>query len=223
MAEEYREARREHGALTAAVEKKVLIWIAERLPRSINPDHLTGLGLLANMAGGLSYALVPRNPLWLHAVNLCLFFNWFGDSLDGTVARVRQRLRPRYGFYVDHMVDALAILFLLGGLSLSGLVTPWTAIALLLAYYLLTINMGFATHALGVFKISFGLLGGTELRILLVLVNLIVLAKPRFAWDGREFLVFDVIAGFATLGVAFTALRSMAQVTKHLYDLERLD
>jgi phosphatidylglycerophosphate synthase len=223
VAEDYKEARREHGALTAGAEKRLLVGIAQRLPLSVTPDHLTALGLVANMAGGLCYALVPRSPLFLHGVNACLFLNWFGDSLDGTVARVRQRLRPRYGFYVDHMVDALGTLFLLGGLALSGLVTPWSAIALLLAYYLLTINMGFATHALGVFKISFGPLGGTELRILLALVNLVVLARPRFAWDGREVLVFDVIAVAATLGVAFTALRSMAQVTKRLYDLERLD
>jgi hypothetical protein len=87
----------------------------------------------------------------------------------------------------------------------------------------LTINMGFATHALGVFKISFGLLGGTELRLLLALVNLVVLVKPRFAWDGHEALVFDAIALGATVGVAFTALRSTAQVTKRLYEMERLD
>jgi phosphatidylglycerophosphate synthase len=223
MSEEFREAQREHKALTAAVEKKALVWIAERLPRWIGPDHLTALGLLSFLVGGLAYALVPRSPLWLHVVNLCLVLNWLGDSLDGTVARVRQRLRPRYGFYVDHMVDALASLFLLVGLAFSGLVTPGCAIALLVAYYFLTINMGFATHALGVFKISFGILGGTELRILLALVNLFVLAKSTFSWDGRELLVFDVIAVGATVGVAFTALRSLFQVTKRLYDMERLD
>ena len=225
MAEDtsYREAKREHKSLTAAVEKKALVWMAERLPPSINSDHLTALGLVSFLAGGIFYALVPRSPLWLHAVNACLVLNWLGDSLDGTLARVRNRLRPRYGFYVDHMVDALATLFLLVGLASSGLVTPMIALALLVAYYFLTINMGFATHALGVFKISFGLLGGTELRLLLALVNLVVLAKPRFNWDGHEALVFDAVALGATAGVAFTALRSTAQVTKRLYDLERLD
>jgi phosphatidylglycerophosphate synthase len=219
----YREARREHLSLTAVAEKKALVWMAERLPAGINSDHLTALGLLAFLAGGICYALVPRSPLWLHGVNVCLVLNWLGDSLDGTLARVRNRLRPRYGFYVDHMVDALATLFLLVGLAASGLVTPMVAVGLLVAYYFLTINMGFATHALGVFKISFGLLGGTELRLLLALVNLVVLAKPRFAWDGHEALVFDAIALGATLGVAFTALRSTAQVTRRLYEMERLD
>jgi phosphatidylglycerophosphate synthase len=223
VAEEWKEATREHGALTAAAEKRLLVAIARRLPSWIGPDHLTVLGLLSFVAGGAAYALVPRSPLWLHVVNLCLILNWLGDSLDGTVARVRERQRPRYGFYVDHMVDALASLCLLLGLAFSGLVTPWCAIALLVAYYFLTINMGFATHALGVFKISFGLLGGTELRILLGLANLLVLSRPTFVWDGRTVLVFDVITVGATVGVAFTALRSLAQVTKRLYDLERLD
>lgn len=218
----YREARREHASLTAAVEKKVLVWMAERLPSWIGPDHLTALGLLAFAAGGAAYWLCGRDPRWLHAVNLCLVLNWLGDSLDGTVARVRNRQRPRYGFYVDHIVDALAALFLLLGLAYSTLVTPWVAIALLVAYFFLTINMGYATHALGVFKISFGPLGGTEMRILLALANLAVLSSPRVTLAGRELLLFDVIAGAATVAVAVTALRSVTQVTKRLYDLERL-
>jgi phosphatidylglycerophosphate synthase len=223
MGEEYREARREHRALTAEAEKRLLVWMAERLPAGVSPDHLTCLGLLGHLVGGIGYALVPRSPHWLHLANAGLVLNWLGDSLDGTVARVRRRLRPRYGFYVDHMVDALGMLLLLVGLAFSGLVTPWVALALLLAYYFLTINMGFATHALGVFKISFGPLGGTELRILLVLVNLAVLVRPRLALGGRELLTFDLIALAASVGVAFTALRSAAQVTKRLYEMERLD
>ena len=155
-------------------------------------------------------------------MNACLVLNWLGDSLDGTVARVRQKLRPRYGFYVDHMVDALAALFLLLGLAYSTLITPAVAIALLVAYFFLTINMGYATHALGVFKISFGAVGGTEMRILLALVNLAVLRWPQVEIAGRSVLLFDVFGLVATVAVAVTALRSTAQVAKRLYDLERL-
>lgn len=218
----YREARRDHASLTAAAEKKLLVWMAERLPPWIGPDHLTALGLAAFALGGLAYWMCRRDPLYLHAVNACLVLNWLGDSLDGTVARVRQKLRPRYGFYVDHMVDALAALFLLLGLAGSTLVTPWIAIALLVAYFFLTINMGYATHALGVFKISFGAFGGTEMRILLALVNLAVLAWPRVNVFGRERLLFDLVGLAATIAVAFTALRSTVQVGKRLYDLERV-
>jgi phosphatidylglycerophosphate synthase len=218
----FQEARREHKSLTAAAEKKLLVWIAERLPPWINADHLTSLGLLAFLAGGVFYWLCGRDHAWLHAVNACLVLNWLGDSLDGTVARVRQKLRPRYGFYVDHMVDALAALFLLLGLAYSTLVTPAVAIALLVAYFFLTINMGYATHALGVFKISFGAMGGTEMRILLALVNLAVLRWPQVDIGGRSVLLFDVFGIVATVAVAVTALRSTAQVAKRLYDLERL-
>jgi phosphatidylglycerophosphate synthase len=221
-ADGYQEEQREQKSLTARAEKRVLVWLARRLPPFVGPDHLTALGLLANLAGGACYALAGEDRRFLHLVNLCLVLNWAGDSLDGTVARVRRRQRPRYGFYVDHMVDALAILFLLLGLASSGLITPKIAIALLLAYYFLTINMGFATHALGVFKISFGLFGGTELRILLILVNLALLEWPAIDLFGRSVLLFDVVGLLATAAVAFTALRSMAQVTKRLYDLEKL-
>ena len=218
----FREARREHKSLTAAVEKKALVWMAERLPPSINADHLTALGLLAFLAGGIFYWLCRRDPAWLHAVNACLVLNWLGDSLDGTVARVRQKLRPRYGFYVDHMVDALAALFLLLGLAYSTLITPAVAIALLVAYFFLTINMGYATHALGVFKISFGAVGGTEMRILLALVNLAVLRWPKVTLAGERVLLFDAVGLAATVAVALTALRSTAQVARRLYDLERI-
>jgi len=219
----FREARREHTSLTAAAEKRLLVWMAERLPAWVNADHLTALGLLAFALGGVAYWLCGKDPRFLHAVNLCLVLNWLGDSLDGTVARVRKKLRPRYGFYVDHMVDALAALFLLLGLAYSTLVTPGVAIALLVAYFFLTINMGYATHALGVFKISFGAIGGTEMRILLALVNLAVLRWPRVSVGGESVLLFDLVAGAATVAVAFTALRSTAQVAKRLYDLERID
>ena len=218
----FQEARREHTSLTAAVEKKALVWMAQRLPPWIGADQLTALGLLAFLAGGIFYWLCRRDPAWLHAVNACLVLNWLGDSLDGTVARVRQKLRPRYGFYVDHMVDALAALFLLLGLAYSTLITPAVAIALLVAYFFLTINMGYATHALGVFKISFGAVGGTEMRILLALVNLAVLRSAHVTLAGERVLLFDVVGLVATIAVSVTALRSTAQVAKRLYDLERI-
>jgi phosphatidylglycerophosphate synthase len=213
---------REHRSLTAAAEKRLLVWLAGCMPAAVNSDHLTALGLAGGAMAGIGYALTGRNPVWLHFVNLGLFVNWFGDSLDGTLARVRNHLRPRYGFYVDHLVDALAALFLLVGLAASGLVSERLALALLVAYYFFSINMYLATCSLGVFKISYGLLGGTELRILLAAVNLLVLAYPRVTLMGRSWLLFDLLAAFGAVGLAFVALRSAAQVTKRLYDEERL-
>ena len=213
---------RDHKSLTAAAEKRLLVWLAHRMPGWLNSDHLTALGLLGNALAGIGYALAGRDPRWLHFVNLCLFVNWLGDSLDGTVARVRNRLRPRYGFYVDHLVDAFGALFLLVGLAVSGLVSERVALALLVVYFLFSINMYLATVSLGVFKLSYGLLGGTELRILLAAVNLIVLSYPRVVLFGRTFLLFDLIAGLGAAALAVITLRSAAQVTKRLYDQERL-
>jgi len=214
--------QREHKSLTAAQEKRLLIWLAQRMPRALNSDHLTALGLLGSALAGLGYALAGRDPVWLHFVNLSLVLNWFGDSLDGTLARVRNQQRPRFGFYVDHLVDAFGALFLLGGLAASGLAGERIAMFLLVAYFLFSINMYLGTISLGVFKISYGLLGGTELRILLILVNLVVMAYPSVSLGGRTFLLFDLIVGGATAGLAVITLRSAAQVTKRLYDEEPL-
>ena len=219
----FRDAERKQLSMLASAEKKTLVWLAERMPAWVNSDHLTALGLLGNALAGVAYALAGRDPHWLHVVNLCLFLNWFGDSLDGTVARVRNRLRPRYGFYVDHLVDAFGALFLLVGLAASGLVSERLALALLVVYFLFSINMYLATCSLGVFKLSYGLFGGTELRILLAVVNLLALAYPRVElWD-RSFLLFDLLAGFGAAVLAIITLRSAAQVTKRLYDQERLE
>ena len=215
--------RREHTSLTAAAEKRLLIALAGRMPAWVNSDHLTALGLLGNALAGVAYALAGRNPAWLHVVNLSLVVNWFGDSLDGTLARVRNRLRPRYGFYVDHLVDAFGALFLLVGLAASGLASERAALALLVAYFLFSINMYLATIGVGVFKISYGLVGGTELRRMLIAITLVVLAHPSVTFAGRSFLLFDLIAAAGAAGLAAVTVRSAIQITARLYDEERLD
>ena len=143
--------RRVQESWLALPEKRALIWLAERTPESIGPDHLTILGLAAQLGAGLCYALAWRNRYALLGVIACLAVNWLGDSLDGTLARVRQRQRPRYGFYVDHMVDSFGALALMGGLALSGYMYPWIAIGLLIAFLMLSIQSYLATHALGEF------------------------------------------------------------------------
>ena len=206
----------------AAGEKRALLWLAARIPHCIGPDHLTVFGFAAQIAAGACYALAPRNRFALLGVVICLAFNWLGDSLDGTLARVRQRLRPRYGFYVDHMVDSFGAIALMGGLALSGYMHPWIAIGLLVAFFMLSIQSYLATHALGEFRISFWRFGPTELRILLAMGNLALFWKPVVHLFGECYRLFNVggalgLAGMASMAVAFTV-----QNTIRLYRDERI-
>ena len=202
----FREAERHLAGFTARAEKRALLWLAPRTPGWVTSDHLTLLGLLATAACGALYALAGRHPWLLLLVNAGLALNWLGDSLDGTLARYRHVERPRFGFYVDHLVDAFGALFILGGLASSGLMSPLVAAALLSAYYLLAIETYLATYAVGRFKISWGPFGGTELRIVLALLNGLVFFQPGVAAGPSSWLVFDV------LGVTATAILGLLAV-----------
>lgn len=171
---------------------------------------------------GASYALAHWWPPALLLVNLWLAVNWFGDSLDGTLARVRNKLRPRYGFYVDHVVDAFGALFLLSGMGLSGYMTPAVAIALLITYLLLSIDIYLATYTIGTFELSFWIFGPTELRILLAIGNVFVLLKPWVKLFGEEYLFYDVGGTIAALGLAVVLIISVVRHTYTLYNAERI-
>src|SRR6185369_15368277 len=154
-------------SLLAALEKRLLLWLAERIPSRLNSDHLTVLGFAAQLLTGISYALARFDKLWLIVGIGFMVLNWFGDSLDGTLARVRNQQRPRYGFYVDHVLDAVGFACLFGGLMLGGHMSLALGFAFLAAYYLLVVEISLATHARGTFKLAFLRIGPTELRILL--------------------------------------------------------
>jgi archaetidylinositol phosphate synthase len=206
----------------AAAEKRVLLWLAARTPKRINPDHLTVLGFVAQIGAGMFYALAARNRYALLAVIACLALNWLGDSLDGTLARVRRRLRPRYGFYVDHMVDSFGALALMGGLALSGYMRPWIAIGLLIAFLLLSIQSYLATHVLGEFRISFWRFGPTELRLLLAMGNLALFWKPVVHLFGGQYRLFDVGGAIGLAGMGLMVLVFTVQNTIRLYREERI-
>ena len=213
---------RVHGSLLAAAEKRLLIWMAERLPRSVNSDHLTALGAVAMVGAGLAYAVAPLWAPALVLVVVCLAVNWFGDSLDGTLARVRRHERPRYGFYVDHVLDAVGILFLIAGLFAGGYVSLLPAAGFLLAYYLLTIEIALATHALGVFRISYWKFGPTELRILLAIGTLQLLNSPWSTIAGQRLLLFDIGTTIGAAGLLVTFAVSAVGNTRKLYLAEPL-
>jgi phosphatidylglycerophosphate synthase len=218
----FQEATRSLTSVLAPLEKRTLIWLAHRLPRRVNSDHLTVLALAAMVLAGFSYCLASITPLGLLLVVACLAVNWFGDSLDGTLARVRQHQRPRYGFYVDHVVDAVGALFLLGGLGLSGYMSPFVALGLLVAYLLLLVETFLATHTLGTFKMSYFKIGPTELRILLAIGNLVLLVHPMADVFGHSYRLFDVSGVVAIIGLLSTLVFVAAVNTRALYLAEPL-
>jgi archaetidylinositol phosphate synthase len=203
---------RDQRSVLAAAEKRALIWIAGRLPGWVTSDQLTCLGLASMAAAGAAFAATRIAPVAALGVVAALAANWVGDSLDGTLARVRDQQRPRYGFYVDHVIDVAGTAFLLGGMACSGHMTPTVALAVLAAYLMVSAESYLATHALGVFRMSFFGFGPTELRILLAIGALAVMHNPLIGsgpFAGMQ--LFDVggvaaIAGL--LGVfAFNAIR----------------
>jgi phosphatidylglycerophosphate synthase len=222
IAEGFVNAPRVHTAVTAGLEKRLLIWLARRTPAAIGPDHLTLLGFAAQLLAGAAYALAARDPRALWLVNVFLFLNWLGDSLDGTLARVRDEQRPRYGFYVDHMADTFGALALMGGLAASGYQHPWVAAGMLAGYYILSIESYLATHTIGRFHLSHGLFGPTEIRILLVIGNVALYLHPQAHLAGRTFRLFDVGGVVAICGMAVMAAATTVRHTVTLYREERL-
>jgi archaetidylinositol phosphate synthase len=213
-------ARRIQASFLASLEKKTLLWLAERTPAGINSDHLTAIGFLGQLMAGGFYALSSWNKYYLLAVIVCLAINWLGDSLDGTLARFRQQQRPRYGFYVDHMVDTFGAVALMGGLALSGHMHPWIAIGLLIAFLALSIQSYLATYTMGEFRLSFWSFGPTELRLLLAVGNLALLRWPIVLHG--HYRLFDIGGAIGLVGMGLMLVAFTLKNGYRLYCEERL-
>ncbi len=218
----FESARRVNQGLTARLEKRALQWMAERAPQWVSSDQLTALGLGAQIGAGICYALSRFDRRALLPAIVCLALNWLGDSLDGTLARVRRQERPRYGFYVDHMVDVLGAVALMCGLGASGLLHWPTAMAMLIAFLVLSSESYLATYTLHCFELSQGIFGPTEIRILLILGSLAALRSPYSTVFGHRVLLFDLGGTIATLGMAAMAIAVAARHTAQLYRQEPL-
>lgn len=218
----FRDAKRVQESILAPAEKKILTWLAERVPARLNSDHFTLLGFAAMLLAGASYALARRYPAALLLATFFVALNWLGDSLDGTLARVRKQLRPRYGFYVDHLLDSFGALALMGGLALSGYVHERVALGMLLAFLLLSIEVYLATYTIGNFHLSFWKFGPTEVRVLLGIGNIALLTHPKVHLLGAEFRLFDVGGVIAIAGMAVMCIFSGLRHIRYLYRLERL-
>jgi archaetidylinositol phosphate synthase len=218
----FKTAIRLQDSFTAASERKALLWLAARLPPAINSDHLTLLGFVAMFLAGCSYGLARWNPWGLLLATLCLALNWFGDGLDGTLARVRNRQRPRYGFYVDHIIDSFGALFLMGGLAVSGYIDWRIAMGLLVAFLLLSIESYLASYTLGIFRLSFAKFGPTEIRILLGIANTVLFFLPVARIPGWSHRLLDVAGAIAIVAMTAMAIFAAVSHTLALYRQETL-
>lgn len=217
---EFKDAKRVQESITSRLERKALLWLAARMPSWINSDHLTIMGFVAMFMAGVSYFVARWNPVGLLLATFCLAVNWFGDSLDGTIARVRNCQRPRYGFYVDHIIDSFGAVFLMGGLGLSGYVDWRIATGMLISFLLLSIESYLATYTLGVFRLSFAKFGPTEIRILLALGNIALWLHPdaRVLW--ASYRLFDFGGLVAASGMLIMAIVAAIWHTRVLYRQE---
>ena len=218
----FKDPVRMQESFTAAVERKALAWLAARMPAWANSDHLTLLGLVAMLLAGASYAVGRTHPVGLMLASVFLILNWFGDSLDGTLARLRNRQRPRYGFYVDHMIDMFGGLFLTGGLAVSGFIDWRIALGMFIAFLMLSGQAYLATYTMGTFQMSFAKFGPTELRIVLALGNTALWLDPDARAFGTSYRVFDVGGVIAIAGMTAMLVVATISNTVKLYRAETL-
>lgn len=216
----FRDAKRAQYSILTPLEKKCLAWLAHRMPGWVNSDHLTALGFLGMALTGASFWMARWNPLGYLLAIAWLAVNWFGDSLDGTLARTRNHLRPKYGFYVDHMVDTFGALFLLGGMTVSRCMSPAVAAGLLIAYFMLAIEIYLATYTLGTFHLSFWKMGPTELRVILAIGCVELYRGAAVHIAGAAYSLFDVGGVVAIVGLLVTAVAATIRHTCQLYRAE---
>jgi archaetidylinositol phosphate synthase len=214
------EATREPSFLLAKPEKRLLTWIASRVPDRLLPDDFTALGVLAALGVCAAYQLSNDSLDWLWVASALLVVQWLGDSLDGTLARVRKIERPTYGYYLDHLVDAIATAAIGIGLGLSPLMLLSIGTLIVVGYLILSINVYLESFAFGRFSIGYGLIGPTEVRLILIALNTVVAlgAGLDFVVVDLRLTVFDVIGlGIAAamlvllIGRAARNLRALAQ------------
>ena len=214
------EAQREPNFLLAAPERRLLRWIAARLPRWVLPDDLTAVGLLSAIGICVAYQLANESLDWLWVVSALLVAQWLGDSLDGTLARVRRIERPTYGFYLDHLVDAISTAAIGIGLGLSPLMLLSIGTLIVVAYLILSINVYLESYAFGRFSIGYGLIGPTEVRIILVVLNTVFALRAGigFTVADLDLTVFDliglVIAGGMIVLLLGRAARNLGQLAR---------
>ena len=170
-------------SLLSKAEKTALVWLAQRQPRWVTSDLLTSIGVLGAVVVAVGYFLSNYHIGWLWLASLGFLINWYGDSLDGTLARVRGTQRPIYGFYLDHNIDGITMGIMSIGAGLSDMLNLYIAMAVLAVYLLLSISVYINAHLKGEFKLTYAGMGPTEFRLIMIAVNtLFVNIAPLREW-----------------------------------------
>jgi phosphatidylglycerophosphate synthase len=192
------EHKRVNDILLGPLERPALRWLAAHMPDWMNSDMLTVIGILGSVVIALSYWLTNYNRYFLWVASLGFVINWFGDSLDGTLARYRKKERPKYGFFVDHTVDAFSEVMIFLGLGLSSYFSYEIANLALIGYLLVSVLVYVRTCVVGKFVISYGRLGPTEIRVIAIIVNTFIFyfGAPRISISGWTFNSLDVVLAF---------------------------
>ena len=214
--------KREMEFLLAGPERRILLALAPRVPRTIRSNHLTALGMIGAAGAGTAYALTNFSTHWLWVASLMLVINWVGDSLDGTLARVRGTQRPKYGYYLDHVVDAFSTAVIGLGIGLSPYVYLGLALGIVVVYLAMSINVYLESTVFGVFKISYGRIGPTEVRLILILLN--TAAWITTGWPSPLPVPISVVANW-TLGIllAGMVLLFIGRFARNLHRLAKLE
>lgn len=189
---EPKQAQRIQTSLINAAERKALVWLAERQPRWVTSDMLTLVGVVGAFLTGLGFFLTNYNINWLWLSSAGLVINWYGDSLDGTLARVRNHQRPIYGYYIDHTVDCINEAFMFVGAGLSPLVNLNLTLAAFILYLFLTINVSINAHLKSEFRLTYAKLGPTEFRLIIVIANTVLIVSPSLAAATYSILGFSL-------------------------------
>ena len=210
MSEENKQAARIQTSILSTAEKKVLVWLAERMPSWVTSDMLTFVGFCGSLIMAAGYALSNLNLQWLWLSCFGLFVNWFGDSLDGSLARVRNAQRKTYGFFIDHNVDVVNEMIMFIGVGCSPLVNMSFAMFALVGYFMLSIYVYIDCHLKGEMRLTYAGMGPTEFRLMLAIVNICFIYIPWLSeWKRpmtlfhNDFMIgiFDYIAVAATLAI----------------------
>ena len=219
--EDRKQSVRIQTSILNAAEKKVLVWIAQRLPRWMTSNHLTFIGMFGALVVALGYALSSRDIQWLWLASLGFVINWFGDSLDGSVARVRNEQRPVYGFFLDHNIDCINEMMMFVGVGLSPLMNLDITLVVLALYLMLSVSVYINAHLKNEFKLTYGGLGPTEFRIIVIIVNTcFIFIRPLrdFLWTPSAFGTVWAFTVMDIVGLAIALILTVFYIVNLIQD-----